>query len=82
MERDTDPRAAARYHALIGAMTPRQRLAQVARLSAGIRVLAEAGLRRRHPHAGPQELRWRLADLCYGREITERLLGPCPGASR
>ena len=81
MLRDTDPRAAAAYHRLIGAMPPSERLAQAARLSLGVRALARAGLRRRHPQAGEAELRWRFVALCYGRELAERAFGPGPGAS-
>ena len=79
MLRDTDPRAAAAYYRLIGTMPPIERLAQVARLSLGVRALAWAGLRRRHPKAGEEELRWRFVALCYGRELAERAFGPCPG---
>ena len=81
MLRDTDPRAAAAYHRLIGTMPPAERLAQAARLSLGVRALAQAGLRRRHPKAGEEEFRWRFVALCYGRELAERAFGPCPGAS-
>ena len=76
MPRDTDPRAAAADHRLIGAMPPAERLAQAARLSLGVRALAQAGLRRRHRKAGEEELRWRFAALCYGRELAERAFGP------
>ena len=80
MPGDTDPRAAAAYHRLIGAASPAERLEQAARLSRGVRALAWAGLRRRHPHAGEEELRWRFVALCYGRELAERTFGPRPGA--
>ena len=81
MLRDTDPRAAAAYHRLIGAASPAERLAQAARLSQAVRALAWAGLRRRHPRAGEDELRRRFVALCYGRDLAERTFGPCPGAS-
>ena len=82
MIKDTDPCVAARYHDLIGTMSPRSRLAQAARLSAGVRSLAEAGSRRRHPGAGERELRWRLTALCYGELLAERTFGPRPGGPR
>ena len=81
MLRDTDPHVAAAYHRLIGAAAPAERLEQAARLSRGVRALAWAGLRRRHPRAGEEELRWRFVALCYGRDLAERTFGPCPGAS-
>jgi len=80
MMRDTDPRAAAAYHELVGSMSPAQRLAQAVRLSLGVRDLAHAGLRRRHPGASEAELHWRLAALCYGRALAERAFGPGPDA--
>jgi hypothetical protein len=82
MERDTAPEPAARYRQLIGAMTGAQRLERAAELSAGVRALAEAGLRHRHPGASAAELRWRLAALLYGRPIAERTLGPLPPGAR
>ena len=79
--RDTNPQAWASYHRLIDSMSGADRLAQAARLSDGIRTLAVAGLRRRHPLAGEEELRWRLMALCYGKRFAEQVLGGRPGAS-
>jgi len=78
MELDTAPEMAARYRERIGRLTPAERLAQAVRLTQGVRALAEAGLRRRHPGASEAELRWRLAELLYGRAIAERVYGPGP----
>ncbi len=80
MSRDTDPRAARTYRRLLDRATPGERLAQAVRLSASARSLAEAGLRRRHPEAGDDELRWRLASLCYGRTFADRVFGSRGGA--
>ena len=81
MPGDTHPRAAAAYHALLDERPPAERLAQAARLSRAARDLAQAGLRHRHPRAGPAELRWRLAAVCYGQDFAERVFGPRPGAA-
>ena len=81
MEFDTAPVVAARYHALIGALSPRQRLARAEQLSRDVRTLAMSGLRHRHPDANEVEIRWRFAALCYGSVLAERTFGPFPGGS-
>lgn len=45
-------------------------------LNRAARELALAGLRRRHPTAGPEELRRRLADLLLGPELAALAYGP------
>ena len=40
------------------------------------RALAAAGLRTRHPQAGPVEIRRRLLDLTLGEELARRVYGP------
>lgn len=52
-----------------------QRMAQ---LNRSARLLALAGLRRRHPEASEEELRRRLADLILGPELAARVYGPLP----
>ncbi|MCO5191227.1 MAG: hypothetical protein M9918_23945 [Anaerolineae bacterium] len=44
-------------------------------LNRSARILAMAGLRRRHPNASESELRRRLADLMLGAELAEHLYG-------
>ena len=78
MRRDTVPPVAARYEELIGALSGAQRLEIAARLTEGVRALAEAGLRDRHPGAGEAEIRCRLTALLYGRPVAERLFGSVP----
>jgi hypothetical protein len=82
MERDTAPAQADRYLQLLGALPGERRLELAAGLSQGVRALAEAGLRDRYPGASPRELRWRLAELLYGRTAAERLFGPFAGDER
>jgi hypothetical protein len=48
-------------------------------LNQAARELALAGLRRRHPAAGPEELCRRLAELLLGPELAARAYGPEPG---
>jgi hypothetical protein len=78
MATDTSPAAAARYAERLRALGPAERLAIAAGLTQGVRALAEAGIRQRHPDADPEEVRRRLAALLYGRATAERLLGPLP----
>ncbi len=40
------------------------------------RALALAGIRSRHPQAGPEELRRRLLGLSLGEELATRVYGP------
>jgi hypothetical protein len=78
MVRDTSPTADARYHELLRAMTPERRLEAAMRLSRGVRELALAGLRVRHPEADEHELRVRLTVRLYGRAAGTRLFGAVP----
>jgi hypothetical protein len=45
------------------------------------RQLALAGLKQRHPEAGPEELRRRLMGLFLGEELATRVYGPLPESS-
>jgi hypothetical protein len=78
MKQDTAPEVAARYDAMIGALSGDRRLAIAAQLTEGVRAMAMAGLRSRHPGAGDAELRCRLAALLYGRDVARRLFGDVP----
>jgi hypothetical protein len=75
---DTSSAAVARYHELLRAQAPHQRLEQANALIAAVRELAVAGLRARHPDASPEELRKRLTVRLYGREVAARLFGELP----
>ena len=59
-------------------MAPERRLETAMALSRGVRELAIAGLRARHPNADEQELRVRLTVRLYGREAAVRLFGSVP----
>lgn len=43
------------------------------------RQLALAGLRSRHPEAGPEEIRRRLLGLLLGEDLATEVYGPLPG---
>jgi hypothetical protein len=78
VEQDTSPEQMRRYHERLRAMEPWQRLRTAASLSKGVRRLAEAGLRMRHPGASDQEIRVRLVVRLYGRPAGIRLFGTVP----
>ena len=78
MERDTASAVAARYDAMVGALSGQRKLEIAAQLTLGTRALAEAGLRSRHPGATDDEIRCRLAALLYGRAAAERIFGRVP----
>jgi hypothetical protein len=76
-ESDTSPEQRARLVAHLRALTPSQKWMILGRIVADGRAPARAGLRARHPQAGPREIEIRLAALLYGREAAARL-GPVP----
>ena len=78
MSADTSPEAQARYAARLRALSPADRLAIAAGLTQGVRCLAEAGIRLRHPDADEAEIRCRLAARLYGRAAAERLFRSVP----
>jgi hypothetical protein len=63
-------------------MPPERRLEAAMRLSRGVRELALAGIRERHPRATEEELRVRLTVRLYGREAAQRLFGAIPDDAR
>ena len=76
--RDTSKPARDRYHELLRARAPHERLAQAAQLTNAVRELAVAGIRARHPSATEDEIRARLAVRIYGRAVAERLFDNVP----
>lgn len=76
--RDTTPAANRRYHELLRARAPHERLAQAMALTKMVRELAVAGIRARHPDADDDEVRVRLVVRLYGRETALRLFGQIP----
>jgi hypothetical protein len=78
VHRDTGSAAVDRYHQLLRAQAPRERLEQANALTTAVRELAVAGLRTRHPDASADELRVRLTVRLYGRDVARRLFGQVP----
>jgi hypothetical protein len=75
---DTTPAAMARYHELLRAQKPYERLAQAMALTRMVRQLAEAGIRQRHPNATEHDVRVRLTVRLYGRDVALRLFSDVP----
>ena len=82
MHRDTAPEMEIRYQEHLGRLTGAERLEVAVQLSAGVRAMAEAGLRHRHPGASEEELRCRLVALLYGRDLAARLFVTVPEDAR
>lgn len=79
---DTSEASLARYHELLRAQAPHQRLAQAMSLSRMARELAIAGIRKRFPTASPEEIRVRLAVRLYGEDVARRIFGEIPADAR
>jgi alpha-galactosidase/6-phospho-beta-glucosidase family protein len=71
--RDTSDGAFKRQLAAFRAMTPAERLAVGAAMSEEIRVLAEAGIRDRHPTYTEAQVADALAEILLGRELAEKV---------
>ena len=59
-------------------ISPWRKIELACELTESARELALAGLRQRFPNASEQELRRRLATLCLGAELAEKVYGPEP----
>ena len=53
-----------------------RKLQMMERLNRSARRLALTGLKQRHPHASPEELRRQLADMMLGPELAALVYGP------
>jgi hypothetical protein len=75
---DTAPAADRRYHELLRARTPAERLEHAVRLTTTARALAEAGIRHRQPELDERQVRAELARRMYGDAVARRLFGADP----
>jgi len=66
---DTTPEIEKRQVEAWRRMRPAEKLALVLQMSANVRQLALAGVRRRHPDASTHELQLRLAQVILGDEL-------------
>jgi hypothetical protein len=79
MNRDTTPEAEAVLFRLLRETPVWRKWQLMEDLNRTARELALAGLRRRYPEAGPDELRRRLADQLLGPALAAEVYGPWPG---
>ena len=79
---DTAGASLDRYHELLRAKVPHERLAQAMSLSRMVRELAVAGIRQRFPAATDEEVRVRLAVRLYGMDVARRMFGDVPADAR
>ncbi len=73
--RDTNPKAEARYYELLRQRSAAERLEMASALTNAARELALAGIRERSPNLTERQLRAKLAERLYGREVATRLFG-------
>ena len=71
---DTHPQVEELQIRLLREVPVWRKLEMFAELNAAARLLALSGLRKRHPDADQDELRFRLAVLLYGEELAEKAL--------
>ena len=75
LDQDTSPEQKRRYYELLRHLTPAQRLHAMSAATRRMRMMAEAGIRRRHPGASDKQVRFELVRLLYGEEAARRLAG-------
>lgn len=73
---DTTPEAEEFLLAALAELPGWRRWEMMGQLNAQMRAAALAGVRDRHPHAGPAEQRRRLADILLGPALAAEVLGP------
>lgn len=79
---DTDPEAERIQIEIFRNMPAWRKVQLVEDANRTARQLALAGLRQRHPDAGPEELHRRLVGLFLGEELATQVYGPLPEADR
>jgi hypothetical protein len=72
---DTSTAARARQLQVFRGMTPAERVGLAVEMSDEIQVVAEAGIRRRHPEHTDEEVRDALLAILLGREGAAHILG-------
>ena len=78
MQQDTSTTQQEAYFARLRLLSPEQRLRIVTRLNRGVRRLALAGLRLRHPGASEEDLNIRLFVRLHGRVLARRVFPSVP----
>ena len=76
---DTDPEAERVQMEIYRRMPAWRKIELIVGANETARQLALAGLRTRHPEAGPEEIRRRLFGLLLGEDLATEVYGPLPG---
>jgi hypothetical protein len=76
MPADTHPDVADRQVELMRSASAARRFAAVRSLTGTVAMLSRRALRRRHPDATEAEIDRAFAELHYGSDLVERLMGP------
>lgn len=76
---DTDPEAERIQMEIYRRMPAWRKIELIVGANETARQLALAGLRTRHPEAGPEEIRRRLFGLLLGEDLATEVYGPLPG---
>jgi hypothetical protein len=82
MNWDTSPEAEAFLFQLWRESPAWRKLQMMENINQTARQIALIGLRRRYPHATPEELRRRLADIILGPELATEVYGPVNQTTR
>ena len=69
MQDDTDPQVRAMQVRLLREAGPNRRLALACSMTQSAREMSREGIRRRHPDLSELEVKLKLGELCYGREL-------------
>jgi hypothetical protein len=77
---DTTPQMEALQIQLWREATPARKMELLGQLNESARTLALMGLRQRFPHASEGELKYQLAILLLGAELTQKVYGDGPEA--
>jgi hypothetical protein len=72
---DTHPAIRSMMVKLLRAMTVEEKVETVNGLNRACEALALAGIRERHPHADPEEVRMRLGVIQIGPDLMRRVFG-------
>jgi hypothetical protein len=72
---DTHPEAEQLLLEMLRQTPPWRKLEMLGQMNQAARTVALSGLRQRHPEAGPEELRRRLADLLLGSTVATQVYG-------
>jgi hypothetical protein len=75
---DTTPEAAEVQRRILRGMSSARKVEIISSMCEGMRSVATAGIRMRHPHYDEQQARWALWRMLYGDELFRRAWPAAP----